>query len=568
MMIRLLPDTLVNRIAAGEVIERPAAVVKELVENAIDAGAKRIEIVIRDGGRAQIVVTDDGGGMNRDGLALCVERHATSKLPDDDLVHIATLGFRGEALPSIGAVARLSICSRMANAKEAWQLAVEGGKKGTPEPSSISKGTRVEVRDLFFATPARLKFLRATRTESIHIRDCARRLAMAHPDIGFALVDDGARKLSLAPSSPLDRLGAIMGRNFAENALPIDTERDGVRLTGHASLPTLSQSTASRQFLFVNGRPVRDKLLAGAVRGAYADVLPHNRHPLLALFLELPAEQLDVNVHPAKTEVRFADSRIVRGLIVASLKHALDAAGHRAARTGPAPFFPSRHPVRAAQPSQMAEPLADYAPAARSPASEDETHASYPLGAAKAQLLNTYIVSQTEDGLVLTDQHAAHERIVYQKLKAALTIGNAASQPLLLPAVARLSEAEAAALDEHRTELARLGLIFEALGPDQIEIRATPALLGVCDAEKLAKDLAGQIVERGGPEHLAERLDAICACVACHGSVRAGRVLGLDEMNALLRQMEKTQRTGQCNHGRPTHITLTRSDIEKLFERR
>jgi DNA mismatch repair protein MutL len=600
MTIRRLPEILVNRIAAGEVIERPAAAVKELVENALDAEARHIDVVMGDGGRALIAVTDDGCGMTADEIALAVERHATSKLPDDDLIRIRTLGFRGEALPSIGAVARLSVTSRPRAAgvgatAQAWSLAVEGGRHDAVKPAAHPPGTRVEVRDLFFATPARLKFLKGTRTELGHAQDALNRLAMAHPHVAFTLNADGRDVLRLAAAegdlfdARLRRLGAIMGREFAENALPIDAEREGLRLTGYIGLPTLNRGTAQHQYLFVNGRPVRDKLLHGAVRGAYRDVLAHDRHPMLALFLEVPADAVDVNVHPAKAEVRFRDPGLVRGLIVGACKHALAAAGHRAsssvasaalgaARPGGVPSFSSGFTSR---PRGFAEAAAAYhaplpglgaAPSARPGAATDQVLADgfedYPLGAARAQVHATYVVAQTGDGIVIVDQHAAHERLVYERMKQQLAGGGVASQILLLPEVVELDEAAANRLAARAGELRDLGLVIEPFGPGAVAVRETPALLGEVDAGALLRDLADELSEWGQTLLLRERLGEVCSTMACHGSVRAGRRLNVDEMNALLRQMEATPHSGQCNHGRPTYIELKLADIERLFGRR
>jgi DNA mismatch repair protein MutL len=605
MPIRLLPPTLVNRIAAGEVIERPAAAVKELVENAIDAGATRIEVVLRDGGRTLIAVSDDGSGMTADELDLAVERHATSKLDADDLVHIRSLGFRGEALPSIGAVSRLAITSRARGADSAFRIAVEAGEKRGPVPAALASGTRVEVRDLFFATPARLKFLKAERTERDHAADAVARLAMAHPGISFTL-SDGERTLfrhDAAQGELIDarlmRLAAVMGRDFADNALAIDAERGGLRLTGHAGVPTLNRGTAQHQYLFVNGRPVRDRLLGGAVRGAYADFLARDRHPMVALFLEVPPEAVDVNVHPAKAEVRFRDPGLVRGLIVGALKHALAEAGHRASTTvaaaalgavrpgGPVPYaYPSGGGGRFAGAhlsGALAEAAAHYqapdasaalpgfaAPSARAEPQPNEVVPSgeHPLGAARAQLHETYIVAQTEDGIVIVDQHAAHERLVYERMKRALSNGGVARQGLLLPEVVELDEAAAARLADRADELAELGLTLEPFGPGAVVVRETPAILGAVEIAPLMRDLADEIAELGQALALKERLEDVCSTMACHGSVRAGRRLTAEEMNAILREMEATPHSGQCNHGRPTYVELKLADIERLFGRR
>ena len=606
MTIRLLPPTTVNRIAAGEVVERPASAVKELVENAIDAGAGRIDVTIRDGGATAIIVADDGSGMSRDELALAVERHATSKLSDDDLEHIRTLGFRGEALPSIGSVARMTITSRPKDAAEAWAIRLEGGAKDGPSPAAHPAGTTVEVRDLFFATPARLKFMKGARTELTHAADAVKRLAMAHPEIAFTLGDGERSLLKLASvqgdllDARLDRLAAIMGSEFAANALPVDAEREGVRLTGHIGLPTFNRGNAMQQFLFVNGRPVRDKLLIGAVRGAYRDFLAHDRHPLLALFLEIASEEVDVNVHPMKAEVRFRDAGLIRGLIVSALKHALDAAGHRASTTvgaaalgafrpfassgGPALPFGSQRPFvsprlaedgRAFQAPLPGQAILDnlaMMPSARaeivSDAPQVAPQANWPLGVARGQLHETYIVAQTDDGIVIVDQHAAHERLVYEQMKDALAQSGITRQALLIPEVVELDEADARRIGEHAAELAEFGLVVEPFGGNAVVVRETPALLGEVDAGALIRDLADDLAEHGEALVLKDRLADISATMACHGSVRAGRRLNADEMNALLRQMEATPNSGQCNHGRPTYVELKLADIERLFGRR
>jgi DNA mismatch repair protein MutL len=611
MAIRLLPPDIVNRIAAGEVIERPASAVKELVENAIDAGAGRIDVTLKDGGRALIQVADDGHGMDAEELSLAVERHATSKLPDGDLAHIATLGFRGEALPSIGSVGRLAITSRKRDAAAAWRLAIDAGIKGAVEPAALSAGTRVELTDLFYATPARLKFLKSTRSEFGHAEDVVQRLAMAHPEIAFSL-SDGERvvlRYAAAPSllddpaaARLERLSAIMGREFAENALAIDAEREGHRLTGFIGLPTLNKATAAQQFLFVNDRPVRDRLLQGAVRGAYQDFLARDRHPLVALFLDVPAVEVDVNVHPAKAEVRFRDPGLVRGLIVGAARHALAAAGHRASTTvadaamgsfRPAAMAPGwgSAPWRGAPtgfsgggsstylPRGIAEAVAEiykpfegfdrpHAPGASGDASAPPVAISYPLGAARAQVHDTYIVAQTTQGIVIVDQHAAHERLVYERMKQALGDGGVKRQGLLIPEVVELEPAAAERLVARAGELAELGLALEAFGQGAVVVREVPALLGEVDVKGLVRDLADEIEEFGSALSLKERLEEVCGTLACHGSVRAGRRLNLAEMDALLRQMEATPHSGQCNHGRPTYVELQLADIERLFGRR
>lgn len=612
MRLRLLPPTLVNRIAAGEVIERPAAAVKELVENALDAGATRIDVQVQDGGKALIAVADNGNGMDREELRLAVERHATSKLPTDDLLNIHTLGFRGEALPSIGAVARLRITSRPPAASEAWSLAVEGGAVADPSPAAASPGTRVEVRDLFYATPARLKFLKSTRSETDAVKDVLTRLALARPEIGFFL-QDGERSLLKLPAEPigdagrLNRLAAVLGRDFAPNALPILAERDGLRLTGHIGLPTYHRSNSAQQFLFVNGRPVKDKLLTGAVRGAYQDVLAHDRHAVVALYLDLPPTEVDVNVHPAKTEVRFREAGNVRGLIVGAIRHALAAAGHRASSsvTGAALGSFQAQPVQThftqwrptgtytggqvspglaeaayrfqAPPADFAplpgfaqpSAFADFAPAARTEAPlaapGDE---AFPLGAARAQLHETYILAETRDGVILVDQHAAHERLVYERLKAALADQGIARQALLIPEVVEMEESAAEALLTRAPDWQRLGLVIEPFGPGAVLVREAPALLGKLDLPEMVRDLADQARDLGEGFALTDKLHQVAATMACHGSVRAGRRLSVPEMNALLRQMEVTPNSGQCNHGRPTYVQLSRGDLERLFGRK
>ena len=600
-MLRLLPETLVNRIAAGEVIERPAAAVKELVENAIDAGAQHIDVVLEDGGRVLISVADDGCGMSADELALAVERHATSKLPDDDLVDIKTLGFRGEALPSIGAVARLCITSRATGASDAYAIEIDGGRKGVPKPAALGAGTRVEVRDLFYATPARLKFLKASRTEVDHAADAIKRLAMAHPEIAFSLSDEDRVRFRYGSAqgelltARLDRLAAVMGRDFADNAVSVTAERQGLRLSGFAGVPTLNRGNARAQYLFVNGRPVQDRLLVGAVRGAYQDFLARNRHPMVALFLDVPPETVDVNVHPAKAEVRFRDAGLVRGLIVGGLRHALEAAGHRASTTVAAAALEAFQPGGAGAaswrqsstvPRELAEIAAAYqapsstrvldsfdTPSARAAIDEIETpggHAavSFPLGAARAQVHGTYIVAQTETGMVIVDQHAAHERLVYERMKAALANGGAKRQGLLIPEVVEMEEAAVERLCARVAEFGELGLVIEKFGPGAVVVREVPALLGQSDVTGLLRDLADDLEEFGAGLALKERLEDVCSTMACHGSVRAGRRLTPDEMNALLREMEMTPHSGQCNHGRPTYVELNLADIEKLFGRR
>jgi DNA mismatch repair protein MutL len=597
MKIRRLSEGTINRIAAGEVVERPASAVKELVENALDAGATRIDVTTSAGGADLILVEDDGDGMDADDLHLAVERHATSKLRDDDLSKISTMGFRGEALPSIGAVARLSIASRT-KTSGAHDIRVEGGAITGPSPASFrakgQSGTRVDVRELFYATPARLKFMKSARSEDLATTDIVKRLAMARPDVAFTLTLDGRRVLDLESEGDLfggrlKRLAKIMGRDFGDNAAPVDVMRESVGISGFAGLPTYNRANAAMQFLFVNGRPVRDKLLIGAVRGAYADFLARDRHPALALFLECDPVFVDVNVHPAKTEVRFRDAGLVRGLIVSSLKHALADAGHRASTTvagsalaafrpGDAPYsnnvrpFPvSREMADAAR--QFHSPLfaGNAAPAYSARVEEMPAQAAQmelPLGVARAQLHETYIIAQTADGIVIVDQHAAHERLVYERMKVALAAGGIARQPLLIPEVVELDPSEVDRVASRASELAELGLVIEPFGPDAVMVREMPAMLGKTDIKALVRDLADDIAETGKALSLKERLEAVAGTLACHTSVRAGRRLNADEMNALLREMEATPHSGQCNHGRPTYVELKLSDIERLFGRR
>ena len=597
MPIRLLPPVLINRIAAGEVIERPAAAVKELVENAVDAGASRIEVKLHDGGQALIAVADDGCGMSSQELTLAVERHCTSKLPNDDLLQIAQLGFRGEALPSIGAVSRVRIVSRPPGAAHAWEITLEAGHKSAPGPAAGPPGTRVEVRDLFFATPARLKFLKTPRTERELAVDMVRRLAMAYPAIAFVVTGDDERTLLRVPpvSDRAARLAALLGREFAENALAIEAERGGFALSGLAGLPTLNRAMPRDQYLVVNGRPVRDKLLAGAVRGAYQDLLARDRHPIVALFLDGPAEEIDVNVHPAKAEVRFRDAALVRGLIVGALRAALASAGHRASTTvataalgafrpgggslgphaaSPHFAFPPPSPslalaeagnaylAPATVPSGATQPTPGEAPGPAPPLPEA------PLGAARVQLHDTYILAETANGVVLVDQHAAHERLVHERIKQALAAHGVARQSLLLPEIVELGEAEAARLAARADELAEFGLVLERFGPGAVIVREVPALLPDLDIGGLIRDLADELAEWGEILSLKERVETVCGTLACHTSVRAGRRLSLTEMDALLRQMEATPHSGQCNHGRPTYVSLDLADIERLFGRR
>ena len=596
MRIRHLPDILVNQIAAGEVIERPAAAVRELVENAIDAGSTRVSVDIREGGKSLIRIVDDGCGMTREELIAALDRHATSKLPDDDLLNIKHLGFRGEALPSIAAVSRMTIRTRMAD-HEGWEIRVEGGRKGDPEPAAHTQGTWIEVRDLFYATPARLKFLKTDRSEYDAVKDTLQRLAMAFPHVAFKFEHDGQAVFSYPAALQMDRhearrerLSAVLGRDFAENTMTIHAEREGVSLTGLAALPTYSRGTSTHQYLFVNGRPVKDKLLHGAVRGAYADVLARDRHPVLALFVDLPSTEVDMNVHPAKAEVRFRDAALIRGLIVGALKHALHENGQSTASTVSlgALHTLQNNQIAASRPSytpsynyyapsglaekvlQAYEPLIAMAPSARAEEIPQEIHVvSHPLGAARAQIHENYIIAQADDGLVIVDQHAAHERLVYERFKAQLADTGIVRQGLLTPEIIDLDDSDAQRILDNAIELARLGLEIEPFGKGAIAVRSVPALLGQrVSVPQLIRDLCDELVENGSVQGLSERINHVLATMACHGSVRSGRRLNADEMNTLLRQMEETPLSGQCNHGRPTWIKLQLSDIEKLFGRR
>ena len=608
MPVRRLPETTVNRIAAGEVIERPASVVKELTENALDAGATKIEIVTDGGGRRLIRVTDDGGGMGRGDLELAIERHATSKLDGDDLMQIATLGFRGEALPSIGSVGKLSIASRHAGEPHAWSIEVHGGQKSELKPAALSEGTRVEVKDLFYATPARLKFLKQDRTEAEAVRDVVRRLAMSRPDVAFTLVGEERAPLTwpaALPDAPgrLARLADILGPEFRVNAVEVKEEREDVRVEGIIALPTLSRANSLGQYLFVNGRPVRDKLLLGVVRGAYSDYLPRDRHPIVALFVTLPPREVDVNVHPAKTEVRFRNTALVRSLLMHALKEGLARESGRAASTGgsatiaafrPAtsprrgnfdwrrsfarPGTPARtavaawastDPVGFAEAAQEAFDVGGGAATARIEVAEPAADAlDRPLGAARAQVHDTYIVAQTRDGLVIVDQHAAHERLVYERMKNALGKSGVARQILLIPEIVELDDDDVARLTERAAELAKYGLAIEPFGPGAVAVRETPSMLGDIDAGALLRDLAEHLAEWDEALPLERRLMHVAVTMACYGSVRAGRRLKGEEMNALLREMEATPNSGQCNHGRPTYVELKLADIERLFGRR
>jgi DNA mismatch repair protein MutL len=585
MAIRQLPPNLINRIAAGEVVERPASVVKELIENAIDAGAARIDVVAHGGGLNLIRVTDDGSGMDRDDLVLAVERHATSKLKDDDLSHILTLGFRGEALPSIAAVARLTITSRARGADQAHEIAVDGGRKGELKPAAIGEGTRIEVRDLFYATPARLKFMKSERAESAAIADVVKRLALANPEIAFSLSTGDRATLRLDPCPPgllehgLARLGRILGEEFVTDALTVRAARGSLAVEGFAGLATLHRPNSLGQHLVVNGRPVRDKLLAGAVRGGYGDLVPNGRHPMLALFLTLPPDEVDVNVHPAKTELRFRDAQAVRALIVTALHQALGSAQHRAtASLSEQALSRMTRPAGVSMPNRQAFGFADRAQAPLAPIStpsavthvnaDDDSAVAFPLGAARAQVHDTFIIAETENSLVIVDQHAAHERLVYERLKKAFANGGPSRQILLIPEVVELDAEAADRLAGAGAELERLGLVVEAFGQSAVIVREVPALLGQGNLQGLMRDLADELAEGEGSLVVSERLDHVLSTMACHGSVRAGRRLNATEMNALLRDMEETPFSGQCNHGRPTYVELKLADIEKLFQRR
>ena len=580
MPIRRLPDHLINQIAAGEVVERPASALKELVENAIDAGATRIQIALSRGGVELVEVIDDGCGMAASELRLALERHATSKLPAGDLSAITTLGFRGEALPSIASVARLTLSSRSGDA-DGWRVIVDHGQVEEDGPAAVPQGTRVSVEGLFARVPARRKFLKTERSELSACLDVVRRLAMAHADVAFELRHDGRRLLacdangSMLESARVARLAALLGLDFTDNAVPVDLERDGLRLGGLAGLPTYNRGVSDHQFLFVNGRPVRDRLLVGAVRGAYQDLLARDRHPVVVLFLDVPHDFVDVNVHPAKTEVRFRDAAMVRGMIVSGLRRALDAAGHKASTTVAAATLAALRPEpeTVGQFAGVSERRLDFAAPPSARAAEPwiavpVAQPDYPLGVARGQVHSTYIVAEAADGLVIVDQHAAHERLVLERMRAAMADGGVTAQALLLPEVVELDEIAADRIAERASELADWGLEVERFGLNAILVRATPALLGQTDVRGLIRDLADDLASFDAALNLKERIEAVCATMACHGSVRAGRSLSGAEMNALLREMEATPHSGQCNHGRPTYVKLAKSDIEKLFGRR
>ena len=654
MSIRLLPPTLINQIAAGEVIERPYSVIKELIENSIDAGATSIEVIIRDGGRSYMAIIDNGQGMNQKDLSLCIERHATSKLPDENLFCIKTLGFRGEALPSIGSIARLKITSKGPQEDHAWLLCVEGGIKKAVEPASLPRGTQVEVSDLFFATPARLKFLKAAQTEVGYILDTLRRLAMANPEISFTMRDEKKtllqyRSTSADAEGTLRRLADIMGDDFAQNAVTVQLEHEEYAVWGYAGLPTLNKANAQQQYLFVNGRPVKDKILNHAVKLAYQDFLARDRFPLVCLYLTVDPDLVDMNVHPAKVEVRFRDPGKVRSILVSALKEALKTAGFKTSTTVANDAFAAAHvqgqglgqfsgqPRREFQPTlslQNAQALSagfhttfdtGASTAARESVSSrryempvhsgqqghrdhqimpigpqaghggfqeirhlevgslaqaplklresgttevpQDEFAAYPLGLARAQLHDTYIVAESKDGIVLVDQHAVHERIVYESMKQDLVEEGVQTQGLLVPEVVNLREEQQKSLLHYADELKKLGLAIEGFGGNAIVVREVPAILGEFNIAGLIRDIVDELEEMGTSVHLKHSIDNLLSTMACHGSIRAGRKLSLMEMNELLRQMERTPFSGQCNHGRPTYVELKKKDIERLFGR-
>jgi DNA mismatch repair protein MutL len=598
MSIRRLPEELINRIAAGEVVERPASALKELVENSIDAGSTRIDVRLLSGGVELIEVADDGCGMNPAEMALSLERHATSKLVDNAIEAVTTLGFRGEALPSIASVSRFTLESRVRGA-DGWMRVIDFGVLESDGPAALPPGTRIKVEALFAKIPARRKFLRSARAEYAACLDVVKRLAMAKPDVAFSVEHEGKRALTVpALQSQPERVAALTDRDLSSNSVAIDFEREGISLGGVAGLPTFNRGVADHQYLFVNGRPVKDRLLIGALRGAYADFLARDRHPVVALFLNVPVQEVDVNVHPAKTEVRFRDPALVRGLIVSGLRRALDAAGFRSAQPAqagamgnwqrgstfsapasmPAPqapihddrlwdrphAWPSSGAVSDVRTSYEYQPMGRAEPA-YTPSPHD---VNYPLGIARGQVAKTYIVAEAADGLVIVDQHAAHERLVLERMRRALDGGRVAAQALLLPEVVELDEPACDRLEARVEELSELGLEIERFGPAAVLVRATPAMLGGGDVKGLLTDLADELAAYDQALSLKEKLDAVAGTMACHGSVRAGRVLSVAEMNALLREMEVTPHSGQCNHGRPTWIKLAHGDIEKLFGRK
>ena len=626
MTIRVLPQVTINRIAAGEVIERPASALKELVENSIDAGATKLDLIIESGGRNLISVSDNGKGMTRSELELCVERHATSKLPEDDLLDIHSFGFRGEALPSIGSVGRLKITSKSVNSDEAWSLSIEGGEQSETSPASLNSGTKIELRDLFFATPARLKFLKSERAEQSQANDVINRLAMSYPHISFTLRANGKKTIDYPAEqgdfldSRLKRLSSVIGKDFSANAVEINTQRDDISITGFCGVPTYNKGTSTSQYIYVNNRPVRDKLILGAIRGAYMDFLARDRHGVVVLFIDIPPEKVDVNVHPAKAEVRFRDSNLVRGMIVSSIKNALSSSGHQASTTiaqsalnsFTTPQFTSAQSTisqqssyrpsfsKTARPSAYSAPKdlgniglmereassffagtpAEFtndifekdniAPAAPPPTEyeSEKDYSKYPLGAARCQLHKTYIVSQNDDSIIITDQHAAHERLVYEKMKNQAAKNTVKTQKLLIPEIVELNEGDVERLSEKQNDLTKLGLIIEPFGNKSVTIREIPAILGDVNAQKLVRDIADDLVEHGETLSLTEAIEHVTETIACHGSVRSGRIMNIAEMNALLREMEETPHSGQCNHGRPTYVELKLNEIEKLFGRK
>jgi DNA mismatch repair protein MutL len=591
MSIRRLPSHLVDRIAAGEVVERPASALKELIENSLDAGARAVSVRLSGGGTSLLEVTDDGTGMSPADMALAVERHATSKLPDERIEAVESFGFRGEALPSIASVARFTLESRVRDG-DGWRLAIDHGISAGEGPAALPPGTRVRVEELFERVPARRKFLRSPRAEYAACLDIVRRLAMARPDVAFTLDHDGRRVLSVQPAPLPARVAELLDAALADHGLPVDLKRGEVSLGGVVSLPTFTRGAADQQYLFVNRRPVKDRLLVGALRAAYQDLIARDRSPIVALFLELPGTEVDINVHPAKTEVRFADPQGVRGLIVGGLRSALDQAGHRSAARvqaaapvrwtteadrsnghsfdgGPADRASVREEVASWTPATplATDQLFTAAPAARAePAIEPVP--DHPLGVARGQVSGTYIVAEAADGLVIVDQHAAHERLVLERLKRGAGSGGVAVQALLLPQVVEMDEPEADRIEEASAELLHYGLDVERFGPSAVLVRGTPAPLGQLDTAGLVRDLAAEIAELGGPQALKSRLDLLAATFACHHSVRAGRVLSVSEMNALLREMEVTPHSGHCNHGRPTWVKLATHDLERLFGRK
>jgi DNA mismatch repair protein MutL len=579
MSIRRLPPELINRIAAGEVVERPASALKELIENSLDAGATQISVRLYAGGQELIEVADDGSGMNSEETRLALERHATSKLPDDAIDRVTSFGFRGEALPSIASVSRLTLESRVRGA-DGWRVEVDHGNRLGEGPAALPPGTRIRIEGLFDKVPARRKFLRSPRAEYAACLDTVKRLAMARSDVGFTLEHDGRRILILQPAEPPTRVAELLTHELDRHGIGIDCERNGLRLTGVISLPTFNRGMADQQYLFVNSRPVKDRLLVGALRAAYRDLIARDRHPIAALFLEVPLDEVDVNVHPAKTEVRFRDPGAVRGLIIGALRHALDAESQRSAAREqaaapvmwttsqsyePEPNLRLDAPV-VSEEQRIFEPVTFVPQARAEPAVEPVPR--YPLGVARGQVAATYIVAEAEDGLVIVDQHAAHERLVLERMRAAREGGSVARQALLIPEVVEMEETDCDRVEGAAEELGEMGLDVERFGPTTMLVRAVPAALGKTDASGLLADLAAEIAELGGPLSLRDKLDHVAATIACHGSVRAGRILSVAEMNALLREMEVTPRSGQCNHGRPTWVKLGHAEIEKLFGRK